>query len=371
MGLQDQIRGGSSVRHRRVSSVELGPFSAHRRGEPRRASPLAPLAPRVQVRLRVVPRDRAADPHVHADTLAEGRAIEHRGHEERQRQRRARRRRARGVCAKRRRRSRALREQHQPPPVRGQRDLHVVLELVLSDAPEVLRARVPGGAERRRGRALGVEHVCAAQERLHRIRRDRGHERTRDGGERGERAGETRAREHLSHARARIFRVHQRVRGVRGGGERRAEERAPRAFAPRVRAGIGRDVRRPRRGRLGERLGVETQARAALGEDIAVHARNRAGRHSGPRNRPLRDRRPRACARVEDGNRIPTPNAFERERIRRRRPLSPARNRDPRGRSASASRHALAEPPRWQRRSSDASGARLAVPSGQCGRSKT
>ena len=63
-----------------------------------------------------------------------------------------------------------------------------------------------------------------------------------------------------------IFRIRQRVRGVRGGGERGAEERAARTFAPRVRAGIGRDVRRPRRGSLGERLGFETQARAALGE---------------------------------------------------------------------------------------------------------
>jgi hypothetical protein len=110
----------------------------------------------------------------------------------------------------------------------------------------------------------------------------------------------------------RIFRVRQRVRGVRGGGERGAEERAARTFAPRVRAGIGRDVRRPRRGSLGERLGFETQARAALGEQIAVHARDRAGRHSGFRNRQPRDRRPRACARVDD--RIPANRTRSRTR---------------------------------------------------------
>jgi hypothetical protein len=53
--------------------------------------------------------------------------------------------------------------------VRGQHHLHDVLELVLGDAPEVLRARVPGVAERGRGRALAVQQIGAAQERVHGI----------------------------------------------------------------------------------------------------------------------------------------------------------------------------------------------------------
>ena len=112
---------------------------------------------------------------------------------------------------------------------------------MLGDAPEVLRARVPGVAERGRGRARAraVQQIGAAQERLHGIGRDRGREwiAQTETNEASARGG---AREQSeSGVRAvRIFRIRQRVRGVRGGGERGAEERAARTFAPRVRAGI-------------------------------------------------------------------------------------------------------------------------------------